>query len=163
MKRVSITLSFIFCMNFIAFSQIINESIPKFAESLFDLERAAIEENLTKRGFSLLPAETLHQFGYDAENIVAGYGNYKIWCIVVFDYLDYVEKVLVNNVTYTRAYGMMYEYQNAGYVLDEKNSTNVELVYVKQEGDFVYAAFVNFLVTPYNCITKTEFRKELKR
>ena len=103
MKKLYFTLSFIFCINVLAFSQTIKETIPEFAESLFNLKKTKIKATLTNRKFNLLPKETLAQLGYDEKNVVAGYGDYQIWCIVCFDNKGSIEKILVNNVKYTNA------------------------------------------------------------
>lgn len=163
MRKLYFTLSFIFCVNILAFSQSIKETIPEFAESLFNLNKIEIKTTLTNRGFSLLSKETLSQFGYDAKNVVAGYGNYQIWCIICFDNKGSIEKILVNNVKYTSAQNMISEYTSNRYVEDEENSTRQELVFVKRNKKYTYAAFVNFMVNPYSCITKTEFRRAVKK
>ena len=49
------------------------------------------------------------------------------------------------------------------HIEDEENSTRQELVFVKRNKKYTYAAFVNFMVNPYSCITKTEFRRAVKK
>ncbi len=54
MRKLYFTLSFIFCVIILAFSQSIKETIPEFAEILFNLNKTEIKTTLTNRGFTLL-------------------------------------------------------------------------------------------------------------
>lgn len=163
MKRVFITLSLIFCINILSYSQIIRESIPEFAEKLLTLNKASAESNIVNRGFDVLPPRTLISLGYDEDslgNLIVGIGDRKIICEIQADVTGRnIKKVTVGGVRYLNAKYMINEYQSEGYVLDEENSTRSELIFVKQTDKYNYFAFVEFMINPYMCMSNTEFRR----
>ena len=83
MKKIFCSLMLIFCINIVTISQVIEEPIPKFAETLLTLNKASAENNITKRGFRVLTSDELISLGYDEEclvNLVEGIGDNCIIC-----------------------------------------------------------------------------------
>lgn len=167
MKKVFCVLMLIFCINVPFYSQIINESIPVFAEKLFTLNKSSAENNLVSRGFNILSRETLLQFGYDKDslqNLIVGLGDYKISCKIQTNNTGrYIEKVTIGGVRYLNAKYMINEYQMEGYILDEEKSTRNELVFIKRTEKYIYIAFAAFMVNPNMCMTNAEFRRATKK
>lgn len=162
MKKIYLSLLFIICINAYAFSQYITETIPEFAENLFEMNRMEIETFLPQMGFRLLPEENLIQSDYD-ENTLIGYGNRKIICIVYFNDKNNVNKVCVNNVKYANFQDMISEFAFMKYIKDEENSTEQEVILVKRKQKYDYIALVNFMINPYACTTYTCFIKNTIR
>ncbi|SBV92926.1 conserved exported hypothetical protein [uncultured Dysgonomonas sp.] len=167
MKKAFCTLMLIFSINSLSYSQIINESIPVFAEKLFTLNKSSAENNLVSRGFDILPRETLLQFGYDKDslqNLIVGFGDYKISCKIQTNNTGrYIQKVTIGGVRYLNAKYMINEYQTEGYILDEEKSTRNELVFIKRTEKYIYVAFVAFMVNPNMCMANAEFRRATKK
>lgn len=167
MKKVFCTLTLIFCINILSYSQIIKESIPKFAETLLTLDKASAENNLTGRGFNVLSVGELISLGYDEEslgNLIVGIGDKKIICKIQTNLTGrYIEKVTVGGVRYLNAKYMINEYQKSGYVLDEKKSRGNEMFFVKQTDKYIYVAFIEFAVSPDVCIANAEFKRIAKK
>ena len=83
MKRVFCIVTLIFCINILSYSQIIEESIPEFAEKLLTLNKASAENNITNRGFRVLTTDELISLGYDEEslvNLIVCIGDSRITC-----------------------------------------------------------------------------------
>lgn len=140
-------------------------SIPEFAEGFFDHDRAYVEKGLRlfDMPFTLLPPETLRQFGYDADCTVAGVCNLNnVMCVAFLDGKGVVDRVRVNGVKYAYVKYIMSEYERAGYVLDEQRSDRTMLTYKKRSRDYYIIAKVNYLVNPHGCTTYTEFTKFIK-
>lgn len=163
MKRVFCIVTLIFCINILSYSQIIRESIPEFAEKLLTLNKVSAKSDIVNRGFDVLPPRTLISLGYDKdslENLIVGMGDSKITCKIQADGTGRnIKKVTVGGVRYLNAKYMINEYQSEGYVLDEENSTRSELVFVKRTNEYIYIAFVTFMVNPHMCMSNTEFRR----
>lgn len=163
MKKVFCTLTLIFCINILSYSQIIKESIPKFAEALLTLNKSSAENNLTNRGFNVLSIDELISLGYDEEslvNLVVGIGDKKIICKIQTNLTGrYVEKVTVGGVRYLNAKYMINEYQKSGYVLDERKSRGNEMFFVKQTDKYIYVTFIEFMISPNQCVANTEFKR----
>ncbi len=167
MKKVFCTLTLIFCINILSYSQIIKESIPKFAETLLTLDKASAENNITNRGFKVLTTDELISLGYNRGslvNLIVGIGDKKIICKIQTNNTGrYVEKVTVGGVRYLNAKYMINEYQKSGYVLDEKKSRGNEMFFVKQTDKYIYVAFIEFAVSPDVCIANAEFKRVVKK
>lgn len=163
MKKVFCTLTLIFCINILSYSQIIKESIPKFAETLLTLDKASAENNITKRGFRVLTSDELISLGYDEEslvNLIVGIGDKKIICKIQTNNTGrYVEKVTVGGVRYLNAKYMIAEYQKAGYILDEEKSRRNEMFFIKQTDKYIYVTFIEFMVSPNQCVVNAEFKR----
>lgn len=163
MKRVFCIVTLIFCINILSYSQIIKETIPEFAEKLLTLNKASAEREIKAHAFDVLPPRTLISLGYDEEslgNLIVGMGDRKITCKIQTNNTGrYVEKVTVGGVRYLNARYMISEYETEGYILDEENSTRSELVFVKRTNEYIYIAFVTFMVNPHMCMSNTEFRR----
>lgn len=163
MKRVFCIVTLIFCINILSYSQVIKETIPEFAEKLLTLNKTTAKSNIVNRGFDILPPRTLISLGYDEKslvNLIVGFGDMKISCKIQTNNTgSRIEKVTVGGVRYLNAKYMMNEYQSEGYILDEENSTRNELVFVKRTNEYIYIAFITFMVNPNMCMANTEFRR----
>lgn len=167
MKKLFCVLTLIFCINVLSYSQVIEESIPKFAEKLLTLNKASVQNNLMKRGFRLLSDGELISLGYDEEslgNLIVGIGNDNIICKVQTNNTGrYIEKVAVGGIRYLNARYMVNEYQTANYVMDENASTRSELIFVKQTDKYNYFAFIEFMVNPNMCMANATFKRVAKK
>lgn len=163
MKKVFCSLVLIFCINIVAFPQVIDETIPKFAESLFALNETSVRNKLNNHVFRIFSQYDLINLGYDEESArktIVGIGDENIICKVHTNSTgDSIERVIIGNARYLNARYMMGEYQREGYVMVEDASTNTELVFIKQTNEYIYLCSVEFAITPDVCITNTEFRR----
>lgn len=163
MKKVFCILTLILCINTASFSQIIDESIPRFGEKLLALSKTSAKNEILNRGFKLFSTEDLISFGHSrekAKKIIAGVGDMKMTCKIEANSTgSYIEKVTIGAVRYLNAKGMINEYKKEGYILDENNSTSSELIFVKKKGKYTYVAFVEFMINPNMCIANAEFRR----
>jgi hypothetical protein len=163
MKKVFCTLTLIFCINILSYSQTIKESIPKFAETLLTLNKASAENDITNRDFKVLTSDELISLGYDEEslrNLIVGIGGKKIICKIQTNNTGrYVEKVTVGGVRYLNAKYLIAEYQKAGYILDEEKSRRNEMFFIKQTDKHIYVIFIEFMVTPNQCVANAEFKR----
>lgn len=157
----------IFCINIAAFSQVIEESIPKFAETILRLNKTSAKNDITNHGFRVLSRDELRSMWYDEEslgNLIVGIGDRAITCKIQSDNTGaIVEKVSVGGVRYLNARYMVSEYETAGYILDEDSSRGNELIFVKQTDRYNYFAFIEFMVNPNMCMANTEFRRVAKK
>lgn len=167
MKRFICFAVLIVCINNLSYSQIINETIPKFAESLFTLNKASVENNIINRGFKVLTSNELISLGYEENsinNLIVGIGDSWITCKIFLDNAGRnVERVRVGGVRYLNAQYMINEYRKEGYIMDEDASTRTELIFVKQTDKFYYFCLVEFMVEPNVCMANAEFRKVAKK
>lgn len=166
MKKMFCSLMLIFCINIVAFSQVIEEPIPKFAEKLFMLNKSSAENNIKNRGFRVLTSDELISLGYDEEslvNLIVGFGDNWITCkIQTNDTGRCVEKVSVGGVRYLNARYLVNEYQTAGYIMDEEKSRGNELFFIRQTDKYNYFCFIEFMVSPNMCMANAEFRRVAK-
>lgn len=160
-------MTLIFCINILSYSQIIRESIPEFAEKLLTLNKSSAENNITKRGFRVLTTDELISLGYDEEslgNLIVGFGDKKITCKIQTNNTGrYVEKVTVGGVRYLNAKYMVNEYETAGYIMDEENSTRNELIFVKQTDKYNYFCVIEFMVNPNTCMANATFKRVARK
>lgn len=157
----------IFCINIVTFSQVIEESIPKFAEKLLTLNKASSENNITNHGFRVLTSDELISLGYEEEslgNLIVGIGDSWITCKIQTNNTGrYVEKVTISGVRYLNAKYMIAEYQKAGYILDENESRENEMFFVKQTDKYIYVAFIEFMVNPNMCVANATFKRAARK
>jgi hypothetical protein len=167
MKRVFCIVTLIFCINILSYSQIIEESIPKFAEKLLTLTKSSAENNITNRGFRVLTSDELISLGYDEEslvNLIVGFGDKKITCKIQTNNTGrYIEKVTVGGVRYLNARYMANEYLTAGYIMDEEKSRGNEMIFVKQTDKYNYFAFIEFMVNPNMCMANATFKRVARK
>lgn len=166
MKKVFCSLMLIFCINILSYSQIIEESIPRFAETLLSLEKESAENNITNCGFKVLTVDELISLGYNEEsivNLIVGIGDANIICKIQTNKRRCVDRVTVGGVRYLNTKYMIAEYQNAGYILDDNESRGNEMFFVKQTDKYIYVVFIEFAVSPDICIANAEFRKVAKK
>lgn len=167
MKRVFCIVTLIFCINILSYSQIIEESIPKFAEKLLTLNKASAENNITNRGFRVLTTDELISLGYDEEslvNLIVGIGDSRITCKIQTNNTGrYIEKVTVGGVRYLNARYMANEYLTAGYTMDEEKSRGNEMIFVKQTDKYNYFAFIEFMVNPNMCMANATFKRVARK
>lgn len=167
MKKVFCIVTLIFCINIVAFSQIIEEPIPKFAETLLTLNKSSAENNITNRGFRVLSSDELISLGYDEEslvNLIVGVGDSRITCKIQTNNTGrYVEKVTVGGVRYLNARYMANEYLTAGYTMDEEKSRGNEMIFVKQTDKYNYFAFIEFMVNPNMCMANATFKRVARK
>lgn len=167
MKRVFCIVTLIFCINILSYSQVIEESIPEFAEKLLTLNKASAENNITKRGFRVLTTDELISLGYDEEslvNLIVGIGDSRITCKIQTNNTGrYVDKVTVGGVRYLNARYMANEYLTAGYTMDEEKSRGNEMIFVKQTDKYNYFAFIEFMVNPNMCMANATFKRVARK
>ncbi len=167
MKRVFCIVTLIFCINILSYSQIIEESIPEFAEKLLTLNKASAENNITNRGFRVLTTDELISLGYDEEslvNLIVCIGDSRIICKIQTNNTGrYVEKVMVGGVRYLNARYMANEYLTAGYTMDEEESRGNEMIFVKQTDKYNYFAFIEFMINPYMCMANATFKRVARK
>lgn len=167
MKRVFCIVTLIFCINILSYSQIIEESIPKFAEKLLTLNKVSAENNITNRGFRVLTPDELISLGYDEEslvNLIVGIGDSRITCKIQTNNTGrYVEKVTVGGVRYLNARYMANEYLTAGYTMDEEKSRGNAMIFVKQTDKYNYFAFIEFMVNPNMCMANATFKRVARK
>lgn len=167
MKKIFCSLMLIFCINIVTFSQVIEEPIPKFAETLLTLNKASAENNITKRGFRVLTSDELISLGYDEEslvNFIVGIGDNSIICKIQTNNTGrYVEEVTVGGVRYLNARYMADEYLTAGYTMDEEKSRGNEMIFVKQTDKCYYFAFIEFMVNPNMCMANATFKRVARK
>ena len=164
MKKVFCTLFFLLALIGVN-AQTIDETIPRFGETILSMNRTTAKSEITKRGFKALSATELRSLGYDEESIrflIVGMGNRQITCKIKIDNASHVSSVTIGGIKYLNAKYMISEYEKEGYTLDERNSTRNELIFVKQTSKFNYFAFVEFMVNPNVCVANTEMRRIVK-
>lgn len=167
MKKMFCSLMLLFCINIATFSQVIEEPIPKFAETLLTLNKASAENTITNHGFRVLSSDELISMGYNEEslgNLIVGFGDKRIICKIQTNNTGrYIEKVTIGGVRYLNAKYMISEYQTAGYILDEGKSRGNEMFFVKQTNKYIYVAFVEFMVNPNMCMANAELKRVVKK
>lgn len=165
MKKVFCTLFFLLVLIGVN-AQTIDETIPKFGETILSMNKATAKGEISKRGFKALSAAELRSLGYDEESIrflIVAMGNRQITCKIKTDANARIASVTIGGIKYLNAKYMISEYEKEGYTLDEKNSTRNELIFVKQTSKFNYFAFVEFMVNPNVRIANTEMRRIVKQ
>lgn len=158
-KKFLLGLILLLCAIVSCYAQPKRMSVPEFAERLMRLDKKSLIVDLTNKGFRMAPESELLRMGYDCETTVVGFWHSKVGCIAKFNKQGIVDAITVNNIEYPNARYVMNDYQQAGYILDEDNSSGVQFFYVKDCDKYYCWASIGVMINPYGCMTRTEFRR----
>lgn len=166
MKKVLFLFVFAILVSVNTYSQNIKEGIPKFAENLLAMSKDSSSKHLVNRGFKVLSEKEKLSLGYDkisAAMTIVSMGDDGIICKVLTSKDGTKSEQVHVTSKYPKMKNVDSEYLSSGYRLDMDNSTMDEFVYMKQNNEYVYAAFINYVITPKECIVSAEFRRGKKK
>ena len=146
MKKCVILLAFLL-IGTVGYSQIIDESIPKFCEKIITLgNKELIKKDLLSRKFRLLSVNEMLEQGwvnnYTKNTTICGVGNYNILCKVSLYPQGGVNGVVVAGTTYLRLQNVIDEFKKAGYEYTGMNDSGT-YVFSRRTTKYIYVGMVD--------------------
>jgi TonB family protein len=146
MKRHLILL-ILFFVETAGYSQIIDETIPKFCENIIILNnKESIKMNLLSKEFRILPINEMLEQGWVNNNTknttICGIGNYNILCKVSFNPQGSVSSVIVAGTTYLQLQNVFDEFTKTEYQYNGINNSGT-YVFAKHTTEYIYVGMVD--------------------